>query len=129
MVKCATPYCRGVRTPKGHSPYCAKCRTRRFRDRWPLNNVYNNLRKRARQRGHAFVLSYADYERFAVETGYAALKGKEKHSLSIDRIRPELGYAIENIRAVTLSVNSRLRFAPLPDYLRAEMELAERAAA
>lgn len=92
-----------------------------------MKYAFNILRGRARQRGHSFDLTFAEYESFALQTGYAELKGKTKHSLSIDRKNPALGYHRDNIRAITLSLNSRLRFAKMPDYLREEMIEAEKA--
>ena len=122
---CKTKYCRGVATPSGRSPFCAKCRHRRWKIDHPLKYSYNKLKYRAKERGHEFSLTFDAYEKFAVESGYAALKGKDGTSMSIDRIDPKRGYHADNIRMVTLAHNSRLRFAPLPDYLRAEMEAEE----
>ncbi len=122
MAKCQTKFCRGYTTPDGHSPYCGKCRYRRFRDKFPLKCAFNNLRKRARQRGKTFTLTFADYEKFAIESRYAAMKGKTKHSLTIHRKEHTRGYEPDNIQAVTMSLNARFRYANIPDYLLAEME-------
>lgn len=124
LPKCQTKFCRGLVLPTSHSPYCGKCRSRRFKERHPLKYSFGKLRNRAKERGHAFTLTFEQYEQFAKQTGYAELKGKTKHSLSINRKRNGEGYHVDNIEAVTLSVNSRLRYAPLPPYLREEMELA-----
>jgi hypothetical protein len=86
---------------------------------------FGKLKHRAKERGHEFSLSLEDYEKFARETGYAELKGKTKHSLSIHRKNNSRGYHMDNISAVTLSVNSRLQWANIPDWLRAEMQEAE----
>jgi hypothetical protein len=109
---CQTKYCRGVCSPGGRSPYCGKCRARQFRANHPVRAHFNNLRNRARARGHEFTISFAEYEKFWFESGYGAKHGKTKESFSIDRIRPELGYVPGNIRAKTLSENARLRFVP-----------------
>lgn len=126
LPKCLTKFCRGLVMPNAHSPYCGKCRSRRFKEKWPLKYSFGKLRARAKERGHAFTLTFEDYESFARQTGYDKLKGKTKHSLSINRKRNSEGYTRENIEAVTLSMNSRLRFANMPDWLRAEMEAEER---
>lgn len=125
-MKCRTKFCRGVQTATGHSPFCSKCRTRRFKERHPLKYSFNLFRNRARHRGHAFELTFQEYEKFARETGYDKLKGKHKHSLSIHRKDGALGYRMDNIAAVSLSLNSRLEFANIPDYLEAEMMEAEK---
>ena len=120
-MRCATKFCRGVQTKTGRSPYCSKCRTRRFKEKHPLKYSFSKLRSRAKERGHSFELTFEEYERFAVETGYDKLKGKTKYSLSIHRKQNNLGYSKDNIAAVTLSLNSRLAWANIPDWLRAEM--------
>jgi len=123
-MKCRTPFCLGRRTKSGHSPYCAKCRARRFKEKHPLKYFFNKLRSRARERGHEFTLTFLEYEHFATTSGYAALKGKTKYSLSLNRKDPERGYHADNIEAVTLSMNTRLMYSTLPYDLREELKLA-----
>jgi hypothetical protein len=124
--RCRTPRCRGRTHKTNHSPFCSKCASRRFAQKHPLKYAFKNLRNRAKQRGHAFQLTFEQYEKFARETGYAEQKGKTKYSLSIDRRDPSLGYRADNIRAVTLSLNSRYQYAGIPDYILAEIEAAEK---
>lgn len=126
LPKCETKFCRGLCLPSGKSPKFSKCRSRQWRENHPLKYVFQKLRYRAKERGHAFVLTFAEYEKFAIETGYAALKGKSAHSLSIHRKDDAGPYALDNIAAVSLSMNSRLQFSNMPDYLKAEMEVALR---
>ena len=122
LPKCDTKFCRGRVLPTSHSPYCSKCRSRRFKQAHPLKYSFIKLRARARERGHDFALTFGEYEQFAITTGYAEQKGKTALSLSINRKNPAVGYVAHNIEAVTLSQNSRLKYAPLPDWMRAEME-------
>jgi hypothetical protein len=104
---CLTERCRGlVHKKKEHSPFCAKCRTRRFAKKFPLKYSFNNLRKRAKERGHGFDLSFGEYESFALRSGYDTGKGKTPDSLSIDRIANDGPYKVGNIRVLTLSFNS-----------------------
>ena len=110
--RCATERCRGVATPLGKSPYCAKCRSRRWKARYPLKYSYAKLRYRAKERGHEFQLTFEEYRSFAIATGYAFLKGKTAKSLSINRKNHSLGYKFDNIESVTLSENSKLRYSP-----------------
>jgi hypothetical protein len=92
-----------------------------------MEYAFAKLRSRAKERGREFTLTFAEYQAFATTTDYWAKRGKTKLSLSIDRIDDARGYHADNIRAVTLSFNSRRRFAPLPDWLKAEEETALRA--
>lgn len=125
MKRCRTKHCREVATKSGHSPFCSKCRSRRFAEAHPLKYSFGKLRYRAGERGHSFELTFEQYQRFAVETGYDKLKGKTQYSLSIDRKDGTKGYHADNIRAVSLSLNSRLKWANMPEWLRDEMILAE----
>jgi len=84
----------------------------RFRARNPIQAHFHDLRNRAQQRGHEFTITLAEYTKFWNESGYGEKHGKTKESFSIDRIKPELGYIPGNIRAKTLSENSRLQFVP-----------------
>lgn len=118
--KCRSKGCRNsVNAKKCHSPYCAKHRTRNWRDKYPLHYSFHNLRKRAAQRGKEFSLTREQYVSFAIKTDYARLKGKTSWSLSIDRIDNNRGYHYDNIEAITLSQNSRKQHVP---YFARQME-------
>jgi len=127
MKKCATKFCRGKTTERNHSPYCPKCATRRFKDAHPIKYAFNKLRCRANERGKTFDLTIGQYEQFCRETGYDKLKGKHKYSMSIHRKDNSKGYSIDNIESVTLSENSRLQFANMPNWLKDEMLEASKA--
>ena len=116
--KCRTKFCRGIVLPTSHSPYCGKCRSRRFSELHPLKYAYGKLKHRAIERGHAFELTFEQFSKFAIETGWLEKKGKTAQSLSINRIRNHEGYHVGNIEAVTLSWNSKLQFAPIPDWMK-----------
>lgn len=110
--KCATKFCRGIATQTGHSPYCSRCRGRRFAKAHPITNHWMKLKYRAAERGIEFKLTLEEYTEFWNSSGYGLLHGKTSHSLSIDRIDSSKGYVKGNIRAVTLSYNSRRQFVP-----------------
>jgi hypothetical protein len=112
MSKCRTKNCRGQITKSGRSHYCSKCRSRRWRDKFPLHYSFKNLRVRAIQRGKEFTLTREQYVEFAVKTDYGRLKGKTSLSLSLDRIDDTRGYTKDNIQAITLRENSRKQFVP-----------------
>ena len=104
--------CRHLVFPSGRSPYCSRCRSRRWRAKFPLHYAFHHLRNRAKERGHEFGLTLEQYIAFAVKTDYAKLKGKSSLSLSIDRIDNNRGYFADNIQAITLRENSLKQFVP-----------------
>lgn len=113
LTKCRQPGCQNrFNAQTGHSPWCPKCRARRFRDKWPLKAAYAQLRTHAKSRSKPFTLTYDQFEAFAVKTDYARLRGKSSLSLSIDRIENSLGYHWWNIQAITIRENCRKEFVP-----------------
>jgi len=126
VLKCATNFCRGRTMKHWKKKYCPRCNHKIFREKNPLRYAFGNLRRRAKQRGKEFLLTFEQYVQFAIETGYDKLKGKTKYSLSINRKDPQGPYSVDNIEAVSLSLNSRLQFANMPARLKEEMRLAER---
>ena len=123
-MKCATRNCGRLVSKSCKSPYCPRCHSRRWRDKFPLHYSFKNLRVRAKQRGKEFSLTRDEYIAFAVSTDYAKLKGKTSLSLSIDRIDPTKGYTKENIQAITLRENSRRQFTNMPGWMKEEYRLA-----
>lgn len=93
-----------------HDLICSKCKSRRFKERNPFRYFYNKLKHRAGERGHSFTLTFEEYCHFAKTSGYMEHKGKTAASLSIDREDESKGYSADNIRAVTLSFNTRRRY-------------------
>lgn len=128
MSKCVTKFCRGVTNKSGHSPFCSKCRSRRWKAKYPLHYSYKQLRNDAKRREKEFQLTLDEYIEFANRTGYATMKGREAHFLSIDRRDPLKGYSADNIRALTVRANSaRVHYVQkLPKWLKDEISAAER---
>ena len=93
-------------------PVWRPSRNRNWRERHPITYTFAKIRNRARERGHAFTLTIDEFREFVAKTDYMEKKGKTALSLSINRIRNDEGYHKDNINAVTLSENSRLRNAP-----------------
>ena len=119
---CLTDFCRNVVHRKNaHSPYCSKCRNRRWREKFPLHYSFKNLRVRAKQRGKDFTLTRQEYIKFAIQTDYASMKGRSSLSLTINRIDNSRGYHADNIESITKSENSRKQFVP---YFAHQMENA-----
>ncbi len=124
--KCVTKRCRGFVTRAAHSDKCPRCRWEWFKEKHPLAYSFGNLRRRAKQRGIAFSLTFDEYQRFAIGTDYASMKGKTSLSLSIDRIEGSCGYHAWNIAAISLSENSRKQWV---DYFNGGMTPREKSSA
>lgn len=59
--------------------------------------MLNAIRNRARQRKIPFTITLEEFRQFCHETGYLEKRGREAHSLSIDRKDHDKGYHIWNI--------------------------------
>jgi len=103
MKKCGTKHCRN-KALKART-ICSKCQMRIFAERHPEKYAFNNLKQNAKRRGKVFELTFEQFQQFAIESEYMAGKGITKNGLHIDRIDPEKGYLIENIRVLTNSEN------------------------
>lgn len=112
MKKCKTRNCRKFTTTAQKSPYCGKCRDRRWRAKHPISWCYNSLKKHAKLRGKVFTLTKKQFHAFAIRTDYHRLVGKSSLSLSIDRIDNSLGYHDWNIQAITVRENCRKEHVP-----------------
>jgi hypothetical protein len=100
---CITGFCRKKAVEQRN--YCHSCRKRKFAELHPLKYSYMNLRQRARARGKEFTITYHYYEDLAIKSGYDKNKGRSSESLTLDRIKNNLGYIPGNIRVVTNRVN------------------------
>ena len=107
-MKCSTPDC--TNEAALHRKICHKCKNRTYRAKYPLKYWYDTLRMNARRRGKAFTLTLEQFSEFCKRTGYNELKGKTANSLSIDRIRDVDRYHADNIRAITLSENTKRQY-------------------
>lgn len=85
--------------------------TRWYRDTHPINYTFHYLRVRARRRGIKFLLTLAEFARFCRETDYLEKKGRFKGDLSIDRVREEMPYHVDNIQILTVGENVSKRRA------------------
>ena len=103
MAKCSTKYCRKNAAPKGK--VCYSCSKKRYAEKHPMRYAFNTLRQNAKRRGKSFELTFEQFKEFAIATNYMAGRGIQKDSFHIDRINPEKGYSIDNIRVLTNSEN------------------------
>jgi hypothetical protein len=97
--KCATGSCKNKRL--ADRLICAACQSRKLKKENPFLYFFNALRNNAKRRGIAFSLSLTQFKNFAIETEYIIKKGQSSKSLTIDRVRPEEGYHIDNIQVLT----------------------------
>lgn len=105
-MKCKTKGCNNKAIK--YRKICYTCKTQMFRKNNPLKYLFYNLRSNAKRRGKNFTLTYQEFEKFALESGYCDHHGREANCLSVDRINPLLGYHKDNIRAITVSDNVKL---------------------
>lgn len=102
---CKNPHCRRKASSGRH--VCRRCRDRAYRKANPLQAVFNDRRKRARQRGIVWNLSFEEFAAFCLETNYLGLRGKTAGDMSIDRKDETLPYQAGNLQILTVSQNSR----------------------
>jgi hypothetical protein len=94
---------------------CPRHKHQWYRDNHPLKYAFDNLRNRARQRGHEFKLSNERYEELALESGWLNEKrGRRSDSLSINRIKSHIGYTDTNVEIIPYGENSRLAHVHFP---------------
>ena len=103
--KCQTHYCKN-NSVKGRN-YCHKCRMRKYKEKHPLAYLFNTLKGNAKRRKKEFSLTLEQFKKFCEDFGYMEGKGKNAFSMSIDRIRSEEGYNINNIQILSLSDNTK----------------------
>jgi hypothetical protein len=112
---------------------CSRHRNAAWKAKNPLRYFFGKLRNRAKERGKELTLTFEQYCEFARETGYDQIvnRGKTATSLSIHRKINTEGYHAWNIQCVSISMNARLAFAPIPESYRQQIlaEAAQRATA
>jgi hypothetical protein len=109
--KCRSRYCYSEPSPKARSPYCPKCKSRRYRAKHQLVSTLDSRKRRAEQRGIPWDITLDQWAAFCLRTNYLELKGTGPNDMCIDRINvdPRKGvwwYHIDNIRMITNSENS-----------------------
>lgn len=102
---CHIPYCLNVAAKK--RKMCNKCRTRKYRENNPLMSTYHINKSNAKRRDVPFEITVSEFKQFCVENDYLLLKGTKPDSLTIDRIRADLGYTYANMQVLPLIDNVR----------------------
>jgi hypothetical protein len=109
--KCFVKHCRRIVKKRDKSNKCSKHRAAAWKEKHPLKYHFNKLRNRARERGHAFTLSFEKYESICLYAGWVTEnRGKTGKAYSIDRKRDGEGYHDDNVQVLTLSENCRKRY-------------------
>lgn len=91
---------------------CNTCKTKLYREKYPLKYWYDTLKMNSKRRGKKFTLTLKEFSDFCNKTGYSELKGITADSLTVDRVDNNKGYSAENIRAITLSENIKRNYHP-----------------
>lgn len=119
--KCITKWCRNkravrvekvrlkcgkVKTYTCRNKLCWKCKSRKLLASRPVTYVLNMLRISAKRRKIDFSLTVPQFTDFCARTGYLERRGQEPASMTIDRINPNEGYHIWNIRVLSHAENS-----------------------
>lgn len=102
-MKCHTKFCRG-KAARGR--FCYKCQSRKYRQRNPIMALFHRCKSHAKQRGHAWLLTFEEFKAFCLRTQYHVLKGRSASAGSIDRIRGDQPYHAGNIQLRSVSLNS-----------------------
>lgn len=99
---------RGCRKKRhGYKCYCH--RRREWANANPIKYLYGYWRGNCIRRGKDFSVTFDEFKVFIKETDYDKLKGRTKLCLSVDRDNNDFGYHAWNIKALTVSENSKKR--------------------
>lgn len=79
---------------------------RRFRAKNPDKAAYYALKYNAKRRNKPFELTFEQFKEFCDTTGYVEGRGKNRDSLTIDRIDRHKGYTVDNIQIMSHFENS-----------------------
>lgn len=114
FIKCATRFCKGLLVSRKlyHSPYCSRCRSRRWRTAHPIEAAFHTLKHHAKARGIEFTITLEYFRNFCNITGYIEQRGKSSTSAQVDRIEEHKGYIEGNLQILTNAQNTRKRYVP-----------------
>lgn len=101
---------RGCKNPRrAKRRRCHKCQKRIHVKNQPAMASYHLLKSHSTARGVPCTVTFEEFLLFATETGYLNGKGPHASSLTIDRIKNELGYVTGNLQVMTRAKNSEKR--------------------
>ena len=102
---CLEKHCR--RKARKQRTRCNTCASRRWRAANPIHYLWINLRHHAKQRGHAFTITRAEWAAFCKRTKYHEEKGRDPDSLTVERKNENQGYHFWNITVLRHAENRR----------------------
>lgn len=98
MIKeCSTEKCKN-KTTRGSK--CSSCKSRAYREKYPMRSAFYNLRSNAKRRNKDFSLTFEQFIRFCNRTDYIRKKGRSSTSYTIDRRCESQGYHLWNIQVL-----------------------------
>lgn len=103
--KCQNRWCRNERSKA--RKVCETCKHREFVKKNPHIMVWHWIKKSAKRRNIFFNLDKLLFKEFLIKNNYVSLSGRGGKSLTVDRIKPELGYILENLQVITRSENTK----------------------
>lgn len=89
---------------------CSTCRSRKSRLADLERYAYNTLHSNATRRNKEFTLTLGYFRKVCVKSQYIAGKGRSSYSLTVDRIREDLGHHDYNIQVIPNADNIRKRY-------------------
>jgi hypothetical protein len=106
MRRCKTCY-REIH-PKRTSLNCSTCSTRKHRKENPLKHAYQNIKDKAKKRGHEFGITWEEWQDWnKLYPEYMELKGTGPNDLTLDRKDENYGYFIWNIQVLPNAENKK----------------------
>lgn len=85
----------------GKSRFCSKHRHRYRKYSDIVSYTFYLLKGNAKRRGKEFSITLDYFREWCKETGYIQKKGRNKMSMTIDRIDPNKGYVKGNLQMIT----------------------------
>lgn len=105
MAKCLTPDCK-KEAVKGRK-ICNTCKSKIFRSKDQVRYFLANLKRSAIKRHIPFDLELEEFRSWATKVNFRFGIKKHGDRDSVDRIRNNEGYNINNIQKLTVSQNSK----------------------
>lgn len=110
--KCAAKNCRGIVGRDEHSPWCPRCRLKKWRAKHPVAYAWGHLKRRARAKGIRFTLTKEDYAKLSDGIDLTKMLHRTTLSLTVDRTDSSIGYHVWNVKMMSLRSNDRKSWIP-----------------
>lgn len=95
LIKCKTKRCRN----KVKGGTCSTCRSRKTRAADPVRASWVTRKNNAKRRGKVYEITLEQFRAWCHKVNYFGLKrGRGADSYTVDRIREDEGYTVDNIQ-------------------------------